>query len=90
MTNELSKVLTENRDRLRRIETRLTKFLETQGFETGRQKPIWRRGEIELPDPHTSIQDILNAIPDQWHRDSAITLKFKGRVICTLYPPDDF
>ena len=53
-------------DRLRRIETRLTRYLQAQGFDAQTSKPVWGGGVIALPSPHASLKSILSVIPDDW------------------------
>jgi hypothetical protein len=54
-------------DRLRRIETRLTKYMEWQGFATGVHKPEFSEGDVIIPSKAASLLDILTAVPDEWH-----------------------
>lgn len=51
-------------DRLRRIETRFTKYLESRGFDTGVKRPVFRDGEVIIPSLSCSLRDILSAVPD--------------------------
>jgi len=71
--------------RARRIETRLTSFLEAQGHETNVKRPIWdARGIVDVPSLRTSVEDILGAIP----RGAAfVTLTHHGAVIARLELP---
>ena len=57
--------LNEIHQRTRRIETRLTRFIAEQGFETGGRKPEWQvEGyNIVLPNVAASLTDILAALP---------------------------
>lgn len=56
-------------ERVTRIETRLTKYLVAQGHETEAQKPMFNRnsGFMVLPSAHTSLSEILTAIPEDYH-----------------------
>ena len=65
MTQERDRI-GEIQDRLRRIETRLTKYMQERGFETQVQKPVWRDGEIHIPSLDVRLKDILEAVPDSW------------------------
>lgn len=64
--------LTEIRDRTRRIETRLTKFMTEMGVAAGNEPPHFLTGQprsgagctISVPTPHASLREILAAIPD--------------------------
>lgn len=60
------KVLKEIQDRARRIETRLTKFMEQQGFDTGVARPWFHDGRVRIPSRASSIIDILGVIPAEW------------------------
>jgi hypothetical protein len=68
MSPELKEVV----DRTRRIETRLTKYLEAQGFETQAQRPLWKDGTVHVPSPACSIKDILAVVPNEWDREAEI------------------
>lgn len=71
-------MIREALDRARRIETRLTRFLEEQGFDTGAQHARWRNGIIEVPSPACSIRDLLAAIPPEWECEEPIGVYVKG------------
>jgi hypothetical protein len=53
----------EMKDRLRRIETRLTSFMEQNGFDTGSKKPEWRQDHVVIPSMSARLDDILAVIP---------------------------
>jgi len=83
-------VLTEIKDRLKRLETRSTKFFESQGFNTGVERPIWRGitgtsdvSRIDLPTPNVSIKDIMAVIPDNYVEE--VDLYCGGELIATVY-----
>lgn len=76
----------EVRDRLRRIETRLTKYLEQQGFDTQRKLPVWKGSSIEIPSMECAVADILAAIPDPCNvRHIAVTHKGTDLFVITDY-----
>jgi hypothetical protein len=50
-------------DRCRRMETRLTRFLESQGFDTKARRPTFVKGMLFIPSMACSIQDCVAAIP---------------------------
>ena len=56
----------EIQDRLRRIETRLTKYMQERGFETQAQVPIYggSNDRISIPSLDVRLKDVLAAIPD--------------------------
>ncbi len=53
-------------DRVRRIETRFTKYLEWQGFDTQVARAEWIGDRVSIPSPAVSLQEIIKAIPDDW------------------------
>lgn len=75
-------------DRTRRIETRLTKFMEAQGFDTQVQRPQWEDGIIHAPTSAIALKDCLAVIPPDWNPDYAITVLAKDDVVAYLTLPD--
>lgn len=75
----------EVKDRCRRIETRLTKYLEVQGFDTQRRMPVWRdSGEIVIPSMDCSVADIMASIPKACdHRNILVTHKGEELFVIT-------
>ena len=67
MTPEETLMLKEAVDRLRRVETRLTKYLQWRGFDTQTTVPRWTayedRGVLSIPAISCSLRDCLAAIP---------------------------
>lgn len=63
-------------DRLRRIETRVTKYLIERGFDTQSVQPKWDHngdnGVVHIPSTKVALQDVLEAIPDGHTDDVAI------------------
>lgn len=84
MTEE---VLTEVRDRMRRVETRLTRFLEEKGFDTGIQRPEWTQGVVTVPTPAVSLRDVLAVIPRRWPADQSVTVRCGSDVLLTVQVP---
>jgi hypothetical protein len=74
--------LKEMTDRLRRMETRLTRFMEAMGFDTEVRRPQFRDGLLDLPTDAASVRDCLAAVPAHWH--GPIELIHKGHVIAVL------
>jgi hypothetical protein len=75
-------------DRLRRIETRQAKYLNSIGFDTGARMPLWfDDGVIEIPSRATSMADILSVVPEDWDRDYEITVLFQGHVMGAVLRP---
>jgi hypothetical protein len=52
-------------DRTRRIETRLTRYLSSRGFDVENQKPHYdeRLKRLSVPSRKVAIQECLDAIP---------------------------
>lgn len=73
-------------DRLRRIETRLTKYMLTQGFDTQSQKPTWLGdGVIDIPSRSCALSDCLEAIPADWVKDEGVTILCKGQFVADIF-----
>jgi hypothetical protein len=72
-------------DRCRRIETRLTKFLEQQGFDTETRRPVFHSATstLDVPSPEVSLKDCLAAVPQHW--TALITVEHKGGEILRFY-----
>lgn len=82
--------LKEIKDRLRRTETRVTKWLESQGFETGVQRPQMTGNAIEVPSSSCSIKDLLAVVPENWSGESEIVVTVKGDYLMSIYlQPED-
>jgi hypothetical protein len=75
----------EMADRLRRVETRLTRFMEWSGFDTEVRRPVWNDGVLAIPNDATSLRDCLACIPQTWF--DKITLTHKGQIIATITRP---
>jgi hypothetical protein len=75
-------------DRTRRIETRLTKFMEANGFDTQVQRPQWANGIIHAPTSSVAIKDCLAVIPTDWDRKDTITVLAKDDVLAYITLPD--
>lgn len=58
-------ILQQILERLVRVETRLTRYLQQRGFDTGADKPRYSAadGTIKLPSPHCRLEEVLNCIP---------------------------
>lgn len=75
-------------DRVRRIETRITSYLASIGFETKTQRPVWcEDGSVSIPSMDCSIKDILATIPTDFdplgHTD--IEVHHKSSHVMWLY-----
>jgi hypothetical protein len=82
--DKLEKDVGEIKDRCRRMETRLTRYMEAQGFDTTARPPTWREGEITIPSPAVSLKDILNVIPDTWG-ERGVAVIHKGAHIAHIH-----
>jgi hypothetical protein len=67
--------LLEVLQRSRRIETRLTRLLETEGIQTGIQRPWLMNDQIMIPSPTTTLDAVLKCIPDGWSKPVPVFLK---------------
>jgi len=74
----------ETVDRLRRLETRWTKFMEWSGFDTEVRRPSFSDGRLDIPTDAISLRDCLGAIPPEW--SASVSLSHKGVTIATLTP----
>lgn len=88
------KLVRETNDRVRRMETRLTNYLEQQGYDTGVKRCVFRgqapTGQLlmDIPSPATSLKDVVAAIPP-WARDGQQVQVFCGdETIATIIPPE--
>jgi len=70
--------------RLRRIETRLTKYMEWQGFDIQALKPTWRDGRINIPSVGTPLKEILTTIPESWDKNEDVWIYHRGKFVTTL------
>jgi hypothetical protein len=91
MTHEtpmLASDMKEVVDRCRRMETRLTRFLESQGFDTQVKRATWRGdGTIIVPSPSVALKEVLATIPSTWSRDVAIDIEHKGEILAWVFVP---
>lgn len=70
--------------RLRRIETRLSKFMEWQGFDLQALKPSWKNGRVNIPSVGTPLREILNVIPNSWDKNEDVWVYHRGKFVLTL------
>lgn len=77
-------------DRTRRIETRLTRYLEQNGFDTGVQRPTWDpRGIIHIPTRALSIHDMLSVVPKEWPIGDEVVVRIHGEFVMAIYLTTD-
>ena len=79
--------MTEVVDRCRRMETRLTKYLESTGFDTGTKRPLWRDGTISAPSVDCTMRALLGVVPKDWPTEEEIYVSVKGDLIMSIYLP---
>lgn len=78
--------LLEVLQRARRIETRLTRLLETEGIQTGIQRPWWMDDRVMIPSPMTTIDAVLKVIPEGWPQPVPVILREEQHhaVLCRI------
>src|SRR5215471_16975503 len=78
--------LLETVQRCRRMETRLTRFLEAEGLQTGILRPWWSDDRVMIPSPTTTIDAILKCIPEGWHGPAPVVFKEDSQymVVCRI------
>jgi hypothetical protein len=87
-----SEILKELRDRARRTETRLTKYMEAQGFNTETAKCAWvpcrdpDEAYISIPSRQCALQDILAVIPPDVPESQLVAVYCKGDRITEVRP----
>jgi hypothetical protein len=71
-------------DRLRRLETRFTKYLESQGFDTQTRPCLFdlATNVLTVPNINASLKDVLAAIPRGEHEP--VSIKLGGRLLATI------
>lgn len=72
-------------NRLTRIETRLTRFLTEQGFETGARKPLLNGDAIIAPSNQTSLASLLE-VAANGNSDDGYDVYVDGKFICSIIP----
>jgi len=88
-TDEL-RYLKEIAARGKRIETRLTRYLASIGFDSGAHVPEWVDGAVHLPRPSASFQDILAVIPAGWLAEVAdVSIMHDGKLLGVLTIPQE-
>ena len=76
-------------DRCRRMETRLTRFLETQGFDTQVKRAEWRAQDstVIVPSLSTPLREVMAMIPREWSASNAIRVEHKGVHVAWVFVP---
>ena len=76
----------EMSDRMRRMETRLTKFMEFMGFDTEVRRPQFHNGRLDIPSDATSLRDCLAALPPDWG-GGPVRIMHRGVLLGVLTKP---
>lgn len=86
MTQERDRI-GEIQDRLRRIETRLTKYMQERGFETQVQVPIYEgpNDRITIPSLDVRLKDVLAVIPDGEDSPDGLAVVHAGSVVAWIH-----
>lgn len=85
MNEEILPMLNELVDRSRRTETRLTKYLESIGFDTRVQRPYWNGHSVIVPTLSTPIGEIVAVVPADYPIDEPIPVRCKGQFVMEFY-----
>ena len=75
MSTPLDSNMKEVVDRCRRMETRLTRFLESQGFDT------------QVKRPAVSLKEVLTTVPSYWSPSDGIRIEHKGETLAWVFIP---
>jgi hypothetical protein len=77
-------------DRLRRMETRLTKLAGFLGFDMSTQKPWFEKGIVHVKSRMVSLADVMAAIPPEYDAtEDGVCVTLDGEELCWLYPPGE-
>ena len=78
----------EVKDRVRRIETRLTGFMQWSGYNPGSEKPVWHpEGRVSIPTPGVSLRDMLAVVPADWPADEEIEVHHRNEWVASIMKP---
>jgi hypothetical protein len=75
--------------RSKRIETRLTRYLEAQGMDTGILRPFWQDGKIITPSPAVTLENVAQIVPRSWPigQPVDVVLADTGEILCQITVP---
>lgn len=71
--------------RLRRLETRFTKFAKFMGWQTETREAKWSAGVVRIPSHGVSIKEILDTVPPDWVGAFSVT-HWDGEHIIDMMP----
>lgn len=75
--------------RMRRVETRLTKYIEAQGVDTGARKPHMEHGDMIAPGYFCTLADLFDNVPREVQtRGEAVEVMVGDRRVAIIYPED--
>lgn len=81
--------MTEVSDRARRMETKMTAFLEWFGQDTRSEKPefslVRGRAVVTIPTPNVSLFDLIRCVPKDYESDEPISVYHRGDVIMQFF-----
>ena len=86
MNDSLDPALQEMRDRLRRMETRMTRWLQMQGLDLEQRPPQIARDRLMVYSPHTSLREISELIARD-HMGKTVPIIYRGETILTVTVP---
>ena len=86
--SDVTPMLNELVDRSRRIETRLTKYLESIGFDTKVQRAYWNGHSVIIPTPNTPLSEVLAQVPQDYPDDEPIPVRCRGQFIMEFFRTD--
>lgn len=78
---DLQMFFQEVKDRVVRIETRMTRWMKEQNYDPGVDQPVWKDGEIDVPSPHCSLEALRSVVPDDWPDDKEIAVYCKDQFL---------
>ena len=79
--------LNEVHERMRRVETRLTRLVEAMGVDAGGKRPLWNDGIIVIPSLACSLHQIVATVPTDWSDEKLIEVQFNGQEVMSFYMP---
>jgi hypothetical protein len=84
LTRSPDPVINEILDRSRRIESRLTSFINKSGFTVLNKKPVWdgHMLSVTVPSREVSLDEVLAAIPAGVLDD--VMVIFAGKTYCII------
>ena len=73
-------------ERMRRIETKLTRYMMAQGFDTQSEQPRFdaETHSLHIPSRHVSLQHCLDAVTAEW--EGPVDVYIQGDYVTTLSP----